>query len=155
MTAIIIIIISCTGKEFHFGERDSAPAKPKRDWSSLSQEYTTEENQVGFFYFHNFYKIVIFNIFLSQGNCTRNFKWPSMQSWQCPFYSGILKSFVWSSNNYISTFTIFEKPLFQLWVLNKSNLWISTEGKHIFSNDNIFHIIDKIKGIPALMWIGH
>ena len=49
MTAIIIIIISCTGKEFHFGERDTAPAKPKRDWSSLSQEYTTEDNQVRFF----------------------------------------------------------------------------------------------------------
>ena len=35
-----------------------------------------------------------------------NFKWPSMQRWQCPIYNGTHKSVVWSIMIYISMFLL-------------------------------------------------
>jgi len=57
---------------------------------------------------------------------------------------------------------VYNLEIFQVGFLFKSNLRISTAGKHIgiilnkqFLNDNIFNIIDQIKVLRVPLWIVH
>ena len=46
-----------------------------------------------FLNFHQQYRFL--SLFLR--DCTRIFKWPSRQRWECPIYNGTIKSVVWLS----------------------------------------------------------
>ena len=85
-------------------------------------------------------------------DCMRNFKWPSMQRWQCPIHNGTLHNFkicVWSSMNLISMFIIL-KTDYVLCFFYNSDLDISTIGKHIGINrtKHLILTLDKLRYLP-------
>ena len=64
--------------------------------------------------------IVLWAHLLFKGKC--NFKWLSIQRWQCSIYNGTLKSFVWSNMNYIFLFLVSLNELSSL--VNSLRKWL-------------------------------